>query len=61
MTMIYQCYWHSLVLLADIAQRGYSDWGCEVGIDGVNWEILKDAATKSAGYEAAFDFLARLL
>ncbi|KAJ5147292.1 glycoside hydrolase family 5 protein [Penicillium atrosanguineum] len=39
----------------------HSDWDYEIGIGGVNWDALKDAAANTASYESAFDFSEWLL
>lgn len=39
----------------------HQDWDYEVGIEGVNWETLRDVAAGTAGYDSAFDFSNYLL
>ena len=39
----------------------HEDWDYEVGIDGVNWETLRDISAGTASYDSAFDFSGYLL
>lgn len=39
----------------------HEDWDYEVGIEGANWETLRDVASGTASYDSAFDFSKYLL